>query len=207
MYAAQNRHSKQCEVADDVHDLVTHKLIPKSKPIPVHYSTFRREDDRIFKGASSSKTQVAQCFHFFKKAKRSRGSNLSGELPVGQFDLPALSADHGMRKLNQAGNRKGLRGTDAHAAVVLGHFDVLQHSQKLARGLQRRDPSLLNHLDERLGAAVSYRNLERVYINDAVVNLAARQRRKQVLDGRYHHTLSHQRGRVTHSRYKLRSRW
>src|SRR5437773_5704055 len=101
-----------------------------------------------------------------------------------------------MRKLNQAGNRKGFRRAYAHPAVVLRNFDVLQHTQKLPWRFECRDSSLLNHLYERLSAAIRYRNFERININDAVVNLASRERCEQVFYGRYHHTLSHERSRV-----------
>src|SRR6266850_8570068 len=94
VYAAQDRHSKQRKIADDVHDLVAHKLIAEPQALPVHNPTFRRKHYRVFKRSSAGKAQVAQRLHFIEKAKRSRRGNLTGELPVSQFDLAALSANH-----------------------------------------------------------------------------------------------------------------
>src|SRR5260370_20587880 len=76
--------------------------------------------------------------------------------------------------------------------------------QKLPRRFECGDASLLDHLYERLGAAIRYRHFERIDINDAVVHLAAREPCKQVLYGRYHYTLTHQRSSVADSPYKLR---
>ena len=49
VYVTQHRHPEQREVADDVHDLVAHKLIRKAETFPIHDSAFRSKHYRIFK--------------------------------------------------------------------------------------------------------------------------------------------------------------
>src|SRR5437762_64510 len=53
-------------------------------------------------------------------------------------------------------------------------------------------------------ALPSTRHLQRIDVDDAVVNMTSRKRGEQVLYRRDHDTLPHQRGRVTDVRYVLR---
>src|SRR5260370_34426771 len=120
------------------------------------------------------------------------------KLSVDDRDALPLSTDHRVRKLDHAGYGVRVRRTHAHSAIAVDHFYMLQDPEELARRLELFDPRALDHVDEGFGAAVQNRDLQRIYVDYAIVDVAPGQRRQQVLDGRDHHALTHQGRRITH---------
>src|SRR6185295_219476 len=141
---SEHRHSKQSEVADDVHYLVTHKLIGEPEPFAIQDAPFRSQHDRILERPSTREPEIPQRLHFIEKTKGARRRDSFRELPVAQFDLPALRADHRVRKLNQTGYRKNFSRLDAHPSIALRHFNVLQNAQELARRFELCDSRLFD---------------------------------------------------------------
>ena len=66
---AEHLHSKQRKIADNVHDLVPHELIGKSKPFTIQDSTFGCEHNRVLERATTSQTQIAQSLNLLEKPK------------------------------------------------------------------------------------------------------------------------------------------
>src|SRR4030095_9283643 len=123
----EDRHPEQCEIADDVDDFVTNKLIGTSQPFFVENASFRRQHDCVIKRPATSEAHVPQRFNLLKKPKRSGRSEMSRELPVGNFDVIPLSSDHRMRELNQTRNRECRSRTDTHSTITLSDFHSLQY--------------------------------------------------------------------------------
>src|SRR6185295_5875910 len=142
--ASQDRHSKQCEVTDYVHDLVAHKLVGEPEPFTIQDAAFGSQHDRILERPSAREAEVAQRFDLIQKTKRARRRNLFCELPVAQFDVPALRADHRVWKLNQTRYRKNFSGLDAHSSIALRHFNVFQNAEELARRFELGDSRLFD---------------------------------------------------------------
>src|SRR5438128_4739482 len=96
IHASENRHSKQRQIADYVHDLVTHELVIEPQPFAIQYPALGSKHNRILERAAAGESKVAQRLYFIEKPERARRRNLFGELPVGEFDLAALSSNHRM---------------------------------------------------------------------------------------------------------------
>ncbi len=82
--AAQQRHTEQCQIADDVQDLVSHKLIPEAQLLFVHHS-FRREHDGVIERATADQIRPLQLFNLRGKAERAGRGNLAIERSIIEF--------------------------------------------------------------------------------------------------------------------------
>jgi hypothetical protein len=84
---------------------------------------------------------------------------------------------------------------------------MLEHAKELARRFKYGGTRSLYHLDKRLGATIHDGHFKRVYLDYAIVYVAACERRKQVLDRCDHDALPHQRRSVADTRDVLRRGW
>ena len=58
--SGKERQSKQGKIADNINDLVPHKLVVKSQSILVHQAPFGGQDDRILEAASADQSKVSE---------------------------------------------------------------------------------------------------------------------------------------------------
>ena len=81
-YFSENRHTQQRQIADDVQNLVAHKLVAKSQASRIQHPV-GREHNGVVEGAAADQVGAAQRLDFIGEAKGARGRYLATEGAVG----------------------------------------------------------------------------------------------------------------------------
>ena len=76
-------HPKQRQIADDVDDLVTYKLIIEAKAFAIEDTALGRQHDRVVQRASPGEAHPSKFFDLIQKPEGPRRSHLLGKLAVG----------------------------------------------------------------------------------------------------------------------------
>jgi hypothetical protein len=168
-----------------------YEFVVKPESILVHQPALGCQHDCIVETAAPNEAQIPERLDLRFRYKGAGRGHLSSELTIRDLYGAALHADQRVRKIYQARDREIICWTNAHSPIAVGYFYMLEHSQKLARGLKFSSSSMLYHFYEWLSASVKDGYFQRVKLDDAVVDVASRQSRKQMLDSRDHYSLPH----------------
>src|SRR5262249_15062795 len=90
--AAQNRHTQEGQIADDVEDLVTHKFIGKAQAGFVQHAV-PGEHDRVIERSAPNQVSAPERFNLLDESKGARGSDVPGKRAVIQGKRTMLDAD------------------------------------------------------------------------------------------------------------------
>ena len=113
-YLAQNRHTQQRQIANDVQNLVAHKLVRKAQAGFIQHAVLRQHDG-VVKRTALNQIRSTQGFDFFDESKSARRSNVARERTVIQSNGAMLYADERVRKVDETINLVSVRGLDADA--------------------------------------------------------------------------------------------
>ena len=115
---AQNWHSQEREVADDVEDLVTHEFVAEAQACFIQHS-FRREYDGVVERPATNQVCASQFVDLVGEAKRARGGDVAAEGAIVQFHKQALHPDHRMCEVYEAIDLICVCRFDTDAAIAL----------------------------------------------------------------------------------------
>src|SRR5262249_44076803 len=102
-HVTQHGHSGERQVADDVQNLVAHKLVVESQRLLIE-DAVARQRDRVFERAAARQTVLAQRLDFLYESEGSGRRALFWIIAGANDDLAPLLADHRVIEVNQAGD-------------------------------------------------------------------------------------------------------
>src|SRR6185295_925721 len=100
-HPAENRHSQQRQIANDVQNLMAHELVRKPQARFIQHAVLCQYD-RIVERAAPNQVSFPQSFDFFDESKSARRSNIAGERSVIQSKRTMLNADQRVGKVDGA---------------------------------------------------------------------------------------------------------
>src|SRR5258706_2794610 len=113
---AEQRHTQQSQVANNVENLVAHELVFPAQTRFIQHA-IPRQDDGFIERTAANQIRASQRFDFFDKSKRSRGSNLAGKRAVIQSNRAMLHADQRMLKVDEAIDFISISALNRDAAI------------------------------------------------------------------------------------------
>jgi glutamate carboxypeptidase len=185
--------ASECEVADEVKDLVADELVGKAERAVLDRSV--GDDDGARVGCAADEAHVAQLGLVFLEAEGAGRGNKTGVVAGFEIAAEAGEAD-GRRKVDGVVDAVALAGVDADELRALADLDLFEDAEVLAAAALGLEADALEGFHVRQRRPVEDGKLEVVHLDDDVVHAEADERGEQVLGGRDEDRPTHERGGV-----------
>src|SRR4051812_2280685 len=120
---ADDRPADECEVAEQIEDLVADELVPEAK-LAAH-DALVVEHDAVIDRAAARETGSAELLDVAHEAERAGGGDLLEEAVVIEVELQRLPADDRVLEIDLVLENQAICGGDADALVALDDLDRL----------------------------------------------------------------------------------
>jgi len=173
---------------------VAAKFVGKAQG-PIHHAV-TGEHDGILERTAANQAYGAKRLDVALKAKSARASQQVAKRVREDDNFDLLLADQWMRKIYVTLHAKFVGGIDADVAILFDDFNRADDFKVAAAATETANASLVEKLEERFGGAIEDWDLDRINVDEDVVDPGGVNGGEEVFGGGKKHALFHQTGGV-----------